>query len=121
MTDLAISLLTLGLVFGGALLGHAIGTRLPHRHLQEDSRDVVKVVVGLTATLSAVLLSLLIASAKNFYDAQRTEMEQLASMIVVLDRVLAHYGPEADEVRREFRKTVETTHFRHPVTSPEPR
>ncbi|MGE5201057.1 MAG: hypothetical protein ACM3O6_03230 [Acidobacteriota bacterium] len=106
MSDLAISLLTLGLVFGGALVGHAISIRLPHHHLQEDSRDVVKVAVGLTATLSAVLLSLLIASAKNFYDAQTMEVEQLAGKVVLLDRVLAHYGPETGEIRKEFQKSI---------------
>jgi hypothetical protein len=106
MTALSIAALTFVLVFGGALFGTYLRLLLPHHHLQEDSRDVVKVVVALTATLSAVLFSLLIASAKNFYDAQTTEVEQLASRVVLLDRMLSVYGPEAAEARAELRSAV---------------
>jgi len=108
MASLWIAALTLGLVFGGAIAGIIIREKLPHHHLQEDSRDVVKVVVALTATLSAVLVSLLIASAKNFYDTQTAEVEQVASKIILLDRILAVYGPETGEARIEFRSGVAT-------------
>jgi len=106
MSALWIAVLTFVLVFGGAIVGTYIRLVLPHHHLQEDSRDVVKVVVALTATLSAVLFSLLIASAKNFYDAQMTEVEQLAGRIILLDRILSVYGPEAAETRAELRSVV---------------
>jgi hypothetical protein len=96
-----IAVLTFVFVFGGAMLGTFIRLRLPDGHLQDESRDVVKVVVGLTATLAAVLFSLLIASAKNFYDAQTAEVEVLASKVVLLDRILAVYGPEAATARKE--------------------
>ncbi|HTS91482.1 MAG TPA: DUF4239 domain-containing protein [Stellaceae bacterium] len=101
-----IAVLTFAFVFGGAMLGTFIRLRLPDGHLQDDSRDVVKVVVGLTATLAAVLFSLLIASAKNFYDAQTAEVEVLASKVVLLDRILAVYGPEAADARKEVRSIV---------------
>ena len=106
MAAIWIAALTLVLVFAGALFGTYLRLLLPQHHLQEDSRDVVKVVVALTATLSAVLFSLLIASAKNFYDSQTAEVEQLASRVILLDRILAVYGPEAAETRAEFRTVV---------------
>jgi hypothetical protein len=62
--------------------------------------------MGLVATMAALVLGLLIASAKSSYDAQSTELTDLSSKIVVLDRVLAHYGPEASESRDVLRGTV---------------
>ncbi|HYC15060.1 MAG TPA: DUF4239 domain-containing protein [Stellaceae bacterium] len=101
-----LALITFGLVFAGALIGALLRLVLPQHHLEEESRDVLKVVVALTATLSAVLFSLLIASAKNFYDAQTAEVQVLASKIVLLDRVLAVYGPEASQTRADIRTVV---------------
>jgi hypothetical protein len=50
-----------------------------------------------------IIPRLLIASAKSFYDTQVAEVTQLASNVVLLDRLLAHYGPEASEVRSALR------------------
>jgi len=106
MTALWIAVLTFALVFGGAIVGTNIRALLPKHHLEDDSRDAVKVVVALTATLAAVLVSLLISSAKNFYDSQTAEVQQVASRVILLDRILSIYGPEAAEARLEFRNTV---------------
>jgi len=107
MTELALhspvtALIVLLLLLGGAAIG--VSLRLPVGHLDTDSRDVVKYVVGLLSTMSAVLLSLLIASAKNSYDTQWSEMQEIATKIVLLDRTLAHYGPETKEARLKLRK-----------------
>lgn len=63
--------------------------------------------MGLVATLAALVLGLLIASAKGAYDSQSTEVTELSAKVVFLDRVLAHYGPEAREVRELLRSSVE--------------
>jgi len=83
-----------------------VALRLPHYHLNEDSRDVVKSVMGLVATLIALVLGLLIASAQ---DANRTMSDQLGEMaanLVELDRTLAHYGPEAAPARALFHRAL---------------
>jgi hypothetical protein len=72
---------------------------LPEHHLNAESRDLVKLGVGLIATMSALVLGLLVASAKGSYDTQRNEVLQLSGKVVLLDRILAHYGPEAKEAR----------------------
>ena len=95
------------LVFVGALLGLRLRTLLPAHHLSAESKDIVKLGVGLIATMSALLLSLLLASAKGSYDAQRNGLIQMAANIVVLDRALAHYGPESGPVRAKLRGAVE--------------
>jgi hypothetical protein len=95
----SIGWIVLACVFGGALLGMALRPILPEHHLSAESKDVIKLGMGLTAMMSALVLALLTNSAKSSYDAQRNEVTQLSANIILLDRVLAHYGPEAKEAR----------------------
>jgi hypothetical protein len=90
-------------IFGGAMLGMWLRTVLPEHHLDAETKDLVKLGVGLVGTMAALLLGLLVASAKSSYDAQRGELLQMAANTVLLDRRLAHYGPETGEVRGLFR------------------
>ena len=99
MSPLALSLICLVCSFGGALLGMRISRVVPESHLSESSRDTLKVMTGLMATLAALVLGLLIASAKSSYDRANDDFRQLAAKTVLLDRALAEYGPETKEVR----------------------
>ena len=95
-----------GCVFGGAMVGLWLGRLLPEGHLRDNSKDTVKVVTGMIATLAALVLGLLISSAKSSFDAVDTAITQNAAKIVLLDRALAHYGPETKEVREQLHSTV---------------
>jgi hypothetical protein len=90
-------------LLGAVWIGKRLRRVLPEDHLSPDSRDTVKLAMGLIATMSALLLGLLVNSAKTSYDTTRTEVIQVASQYRVLDRVLAIYGPQAAEVRDELR------------------
>lgn len=103
---MAISWIVLACVFGGALLGMGLRALLPEHHLSTESRDVVRLGMGLIATISALVLGLVIASAKTSYDAQRNELIQLSANVILLDRVLAHYGPETKEARELLRRAA---------------
>jgi Protein of unknown function (DUF4239) len=91
--------IVLACVFGGAILGMAIHTLLPEQHLNTESKDVIKLGMGLIATMSALVLALLTNSAKGSYDTQRNEVTQVSANVILLDRVLVHYGPETKEAR----------------------
>ena len=106
MTSLTISGIVFACIFGGALLGMLLRERLPDHHLSPDSREVVKLGMGLVGTMTALVLGLLIASAKGTYDTQRNGMAQLAANVIVLDRALAHFGPETRETRELLRASV---------------
>ncbi len=99
MSPMSIGSIVLACVFGGALLGMALRLILPEHHLSTESKDVIKLGMALTATMSALVLALLISSAKSSFDAQRNEVTQLSANVILLDRVLAHYGPETKEAR----------------------
>ena len=106
MRSLTISLIAFVTIFGGALVGMFLRTFLPIHHLRDDSRDVVKLASGLVGTMAALVLGLLVASAKSSFDAQNTEMIQTSADFVVLDRTLAYYGSETKEAREALNNTA---------------
>jgi hypothetical protein len=99
MSSLATSTIVFVCVLAAALLGVLVSTRLPVHHTSSESKDVVRLGMGLVATMVAVVLGLLISSAKSFYDTQNSEMTQLAANFILLDRVFAHYGAETKDIR----------------------
>ena len=99
MSPLAISGIVFACIFGGTLLGMVLRAVLPEHHLSAESRDVVKLGMGLIGTMTALVLGLLIASAKGSFDTQRNGLAQMSANMILLDRVLAHYGPEAKDAR----------------------
>jgi len=88
---------------GGALLGMCLRVRLPARHLDDLTKDVVRVAMGLLATMAALVLGLMVASAKSSYDARISEFNQMSANLVLLDATLAQYGPESMEARNLLR------------------
>ncbi|MBL9148421.1 MAG: DUF4239 domain-containing protein [Phycisphaerae bacterium] len=106
MTSPTISLLAFACVFGGALIGTWLRRTLPEHHLNTDSKEIVRLGTGLVGTMTALVLGLLVASAKNSYDTERSEVISLASKIVFLDRTLAHYGPDSAAARETLRKVT---------------
>ena len=106
MSSLTLSMVVFAIIFGGALAGMVLRATLPDHHLSAESREVVKVGMGLVGTMAALILGLLVASAKSSFDAQSSELTQASANIVVLDRVLAEYGPESKEVREILRSAV---------------
>lgn len=99
MSAISASLIVLACVFGGAITGIFLRSALPPQQLNPDTKDVIRLGMGLVGTIVALVLGLLVASAKGSYDTQSSELTQLAANIGLLDRVLAHYGPEAKETR----------------------
>src|SRR5262249_55184694 len=103
MNSLTVSVIVFACVFGGALVGVLLRISLPKEDLSPESRDVVKLAMGTIATMTAVVLGLLVASAKGYYDTQSRELTELSAQMVILDRMLAHYGPETKDARDELR------------------
>jgi hypothetical protein len=107
MSSVAIAGIAFGFVFGGALVGVLLRATLPKQQLIPESRDVVKLAMGVIATMTAVVLGMLVASAKGYYDTQSRELTEMSAKIVLLDRILAYYGPDAKQARDALRGSVE--------------
>jgi uncharacterized membrane protein HdeD (DUF308 family) len=108
MSALAIAAIVLVCVFGGALVGKGLRRYLPEHHLKEDSKNTVNLAIGVIATMSALVLGLMVSSAKSSFDRMADELTQAAATVVQLDRTLVEYGPEAIEIRRKLRSNYQT-------------
>jgi hypothetical protein len=109
VSAIAIGLVVFALVYASALLAMFVHSKLPDEHLTSDSKDVVKLGVALVATMSALVLSLLISSAKTAFDTRSNQLVQAAADIVLLDRALARYGPETKKARSLLQLDVAET------------
>jgi hypothetical protein len=99
-------LLSFASIVAGVLVGMVVRAKIPAAKLGHDTKEVIRLGAGLLATLAAVVISLMIASAKSSYDTQDTHFRQLAAYLVEADQLLAQYGPEAIPVRQLMRKNV---------------
>jgi hypothetical protein len=109
MSPLTISCIVFACIFGGTLLGLVLRALLPQEHMSAETRDLIKLGMGLIGTMTALVLGLLIASAKSSFDTQRNGLAQLSGNVIFLDRALAHYGPEAKDAREMIRASVVDT------------
>ncbi|MBA4106583.1 MAG: hypothetical protein C0485_12565 [Pirellula sp.] len=107
MTTVATSLTVFACVFAGALIGMRLRRMLPEHHLSSERKETVKLAMGFVATMAALIIGLLVASAKDSYDTQSSGVTQLAAKAVYLDRLLANFGPDANDVRQLYRGVVE--------------
>lgn len=99
MNHLVIALIVFICLFGSALLGSYLRARLPSHHLSDESISVVKLATGLIATMAALVLGLLVSSAKGTFDTTSAELVGTAAKVMQFDRVLARYGPDTQEIR----------------------
>lgn len=106
MNPTIIGMIVFACTFAGALLGMWLRTILPEHHVNAESRDTIKLAMGLIATMTALLLSLVTASAKSSFDTVNTAVKQTSMDLLTLDRLLARYGPETGEIRRALRDAI---------------
>jgi hypothetical protein len=121
-------LVVFALVFGSAMLAMALHAVVPEHHLSTDSKDVVKLGIAVIATMSALVVSLLLASANGSFDTRSREFTQMSANIILLDRLLAQYGRETKGVRDLLHGSVvhavdrigSSKNFQLPIFAPTP-
>lgn len=106
MSAILISVLAFSGILGATLLGMRLRAALPDHQLSAETKDSVRLGMGLVVTMTALLLGLLVASAKGSYDNQRSQVIQMTAKVAYLDRALAIYGPETAESRRLLREAT---------------
>ena len=106
MGPLALSCVIFLLVLGGIFIGTAFRRALPENHLSKETQDVVRLGAGLTATIAALVLGLLIGGAKGSFDTRSSQVKQLTANVILLDNLLAQYGPEATPLRKGLRGAI---------------
>jgi len=118
MSPLALSCVIFLLVLGGIFIGTAFRRALPQNHLSKETQDVVRLGAGLTATIAALVLGLLIGGAKGSFDTRSSQVKQLTANIILLDNLLAQYGPEATPLRKGLRSDADRLWHEKITTEP---
>jgi hypothetical protein len=106
VSSTGVFLIAFAFIFGGVLIGAGLRRALPERHLADDTKDVVRLGTGLIGTIAALVLGLLIASASGSYQTQSGHVQRMTADIILLDALLAQYGPEAQPARELLRRAV---------------
>lgn len=106
MNSIPLSGIVFACVFAAALIGMAIRRALPEEHLCTDVKETVRLSTALISTMAALVLGMLVSSAKSTYDARKNEVAEMSSEIVSIDRSLERYGQETGNIRSEFRRIV---------------
>src|SRR5262245_40022357 len=104
VTPVVFALVTFACTVASAYLGSLLRTRIPEAHLGKESQDVIRLGMGLVATMTALLLGLVTAAAKSSFDSQDAAVRNAAANILALDRLLARYGPEAQPAREKLKR-----------------
>jgi hypothetical protein len=107
VSPILVSCIVFIMLLGGIVLGMALRSGLPKHHLSDDSRDAIRLSIGLVATIAALVLGLLIAAAKTSFDLQSGQVKQMTADIILLDNLLSEYGSEASSIRRNLRAALE--------------
>lgn len=107
MTPFATASIIFAAVFLSALSAFLLRLALPANHLSTETKDTVKLAMGLVATMAALVLGLLVASAKGSYDTDKNEVTAMAAKVDFLGRILVYYGPEAAGARNSLHHSVE--------------
>lgn len=108
MSALQQSVLIFACILSGTILGMALRRWLPDHHLTDDAKEIARLGSGLIGTIAALVLGLLIAGAKSSYDLKSSQVNQLIANAIMLDDLLAQYGPESKTARAHLREALET-------------
>lgn len=106
MSSTAAFLASFASILIGAAVGMVLRRALPADLLEGGSKEAIRLGAGFLSTLAALVIGLMIASAKNTYDNQNTNIRQLGTNAVLVDQMLTKYGPEANAARNLLRETI---------------
>ncbi|AZO31118.1 DUF4239 domain-containing protein [Mesorhizobium sp. M1B.F.Ca.ET.045.04.1.1] len=107
MGEVLIGLGIFACLTGAAIVSLMVYEHFPTHHRQDDTSAVVRLAANLFVVLSSLVLGLMINSAKNTFEAINSNVHTFAIDIILLDRTLRQYGPEADGARQSLTAYVQ--------------
>jgi len=96
---LMIGLVVFAAILAGAFAGAKVQAYLPKHHLTDETKNLVNVSTAVLATISALVLGLLISNANTSFTRLGGEVTTLSAEILRLDHILIRYGNDAEPAR----------------------
>src|SRR5215468_3093908 len=104
---LVIGLIVYVVILAGAFAGWKVRDRLPADNLTEETKNLVNMSTAVVATVSALVLGLLISNANSAFTRLGGEVTALSAEILRLDQILRRYGPGAEPARETLLQYAE--------------
>jgi hypothetical protein len=104
---LIIGLVVFAIVLAAAFAGWKLRDLLPAEHLTEETKNLISVSTAVVATVSALVLGLLISNANSSFIRLGGEVTSLSAQILRLDQMLSRYGSEVQTARETLRHYTE--------------
>lgn len=106
MDDAIAPLLTLFGTIASALLGLTIRKFIKADLLDKETRDIIAVSAVFILTFSSVVLGIVMAQSSARYTERRSQIDQIASHISIIDQMLRLYEPNDNSLRHDLRVTT---------------
>jgi hypothetical protein len=111
-----------GLIFVG-LVAASLGSlvlysKLPPHHRQDDTQSVVRAIANIFVVMTSLVLGLMLNSSKGTFESVDHNVHMISTDIILLDRWLRLYGPDADEARQRLLVYTEQTASRMRNSTP---
>jgi hypothetical protein len=94
-----IGLIAFAAILAGAFVGVKVRERLPKHHLTDETKNLVSVSTAVVATVSALVLGLLISNANTSFTRLGGQVTALSAENLRLDHMLRRYGADAEPAR----------------------
>jgi hypothetical protein len=104
MGELAKALLLLGILIGSTYLGMFLQQWMREHHRNRDTLDAARLVIVILVTFAALVLGLLVTSAKADFDSDDEALRTYSTDLIDLDLALRVYGPQTAPIRALLRQ-----------------
>jgi len=102
MYEAVVALVVFACLVAASFGSLAASKRLSARQAEEETHTVIRLAANIFVVATSLVLGLLLNSAKNTYEAVDRNVHAFATDLILLDRTLRHFGPEAAEARRRL-------------------
>ena len=99
--------LVFAVILAGAFAGAVVRWWVPDHNLTDETKGVVSVSMAVVATISALVLGLLLSNANNSFNAVQGQVTSISAQILRLDQLLRRYGPETKLAREKLLQYAE--------------
>ena len=83
----------------GVLLLHG---KLPAHHRHDETQNTVRLVTNIFVVMTSLVLGLMVNSAKTRFEGINRDVHAFATDLILLDRMLRQYGPDANDTRQRL-------------------
>jgi hypothetical protein len=97
-----LSLVALAFMLLAVATGTLIRRRWPEHHTNRETIELLQTTVMLLATFAAIVLGLLLTSAKNDFDNIENDVRNFSFTLTQLDYSLAELGAPGDPIRQDL-------------------